>query len=75
MNYLSSSFWKDAIERAVKTFAEAALATLGAGALNVLTVDWVGVLSLGAGASVLSLLASVASSSLGNPGTASAVKL
>jgi hypothetical protein len=75
MNYLTSTFWRDAAERAVKTFAEAALATLGAGALNVLTVDWVGVLSLGAGASVLSLLASVASAGIGTKGTASAVEL
>ena len=75
MNYLTAAFWRDAAERAVKTFAEAALATLGAGALNVVTVDWIGVLSLGAGASVLSLLASVASAGLGTPGTASAVKV
>lgn len=75
MNYLSPTFWKDAVERAVKTAAEAALATLGAGALNVLTVDWVGVASVSAGATVLSLLASVASAGLGTKGTASAVEL
>jgi Putative lactococcus lactis phage r1t holin len=75
MNYLTATFWRDAAERAVKTFAEAALATLGAGALNVVTVDWVGVVSVSAGATLLSLLASVASSGLGTKGTASAVEL
>jgi len=75
MNYLTSTFWRDAAERAVKTFAEAALATLGAGALNVLTVDWVGVVSLSAGATLLSVLASVASAGIGTPGSASAVQL
>jgi len=75
MDYLTRAFWKDAVERAIKTAAEAALATLGAGALNVLTVDWVGVASVSAGATLLSLLASVTSSGLGTPGTASDVNL
>ncbi|MEI8229152.1 MAG: holin [Planctomycetota bacterium] len=75
MLYLSTRFWRDALERAVKTFAEATIATFGATKLDVLNTDWVGVLSIGAGAVVLSLLASVASANIGEVDSASAVKL
>lgn len=75
MLYLSTRFWRDALERAVKTFAEATIATFGAAKLDVLNTDWVGVLSIGAGAVVLSLLASVASANIGEVDSASAVKL
>lgn len=61
MSLFSRTFWRDAAERSVKTFAQSALATLGLGATNVLAVDWIGVLSVGAGAALISVLTSVAS--------------
>lgn len=62
---------KDALERAAKTFAQSALATLGLGTVDVLAVNWVGVLSVGAGAALISLLTSMASEPVGRGGTAS----
>lgn len=68
------SFWKDAAERAVKAFAGAALTLFGAGPLDVLHIDWESTLSLSAGAAVVSLLMSLASSQIGTPGSPSLVK-
>lgn len=48
-----------ATERAVKTFAQTALATIGVGAVGILSVDWVNVLSVSSLALVMSLLTSV----------------
>lgn len=48
-----------ALERAAKTVAQAALAVLGTGAVGVLDVDWIHVLSVSALAGVMSLLTSV----------------
>lgn len=70
-----NAWLKDAVERAVKTFAQTAVTVLGADAVNVLSVDWETVLGLGGGAAVVSLLTSVASMPFGDKGTASAVKL
>lgn len=53
-------FWKDAAERALTTAAESALAVLGVGAINVMTVDWTGVFGVAAGGAVLSILKSMA---------------
>jgi hypothetical protein len=66
-------FWRFALERAIKTFAQTALALLGAGALNVLTVDWSQALGVSAGAAVLSILTSVASAGVSG-GSPSLVK-
>lgn len=55
-------FWKDAVERAVKTAAQIAVTVLGADAVNVLSVDWETVLGLSGGAALVSVLTSVASS-------------
>jgi N-acetyl-anhydromuramyl-L-alanine amidase AmpD len=68
------SFWKDAAERAVKAFAGSALTLFGAGPLDVLHIDWESTLSLSAGAAVVSLLMSLASSQIGAPGSPSLVK-
>ena len=48
-----------ATERAVKTFAQTALATIGVGAVGIFEVDWVNVLSVSSLALVMSLLTSV----------------
>lgn len=63
MTILSPEFWSFAGERAIKTFAQAALATLGGGSIGLLAVDWVGVFSVSAGAAVLSILTSIVSKS------------
>lgn len=52
-------FWKAALLRAVRTFAQAALATIGT-AVVIEAVNWWAVLSASALAAVLSLLTSVA---------------
>lgn len=64
----TAAFWKATAERAIKTFAQALVATLTASATGLLDTDWVGALSTSAMATVLSVLASVASSGLGNAG-------
>mgnify|MGYP000173821378 CR=1 FL=1 len=64
----STAFWRAAAERAVRTFAQALIAVLGVGATSVLDVDWPGALSAAALAALLSLLTSVASSGVGDPG-------
>lgn len=48
-----------ATERAVKTLAQTALATIGGTALGVMDVNWISVLSISALAGIMSLLTSV----------------
>lgn len=67
----SKQFWEATGERAVKSLAQGLLATLGTaglGTVGVLHVDWVGVLSVGAGTGILSVLTSLASVTLGQDG-------
>jgi len=52
-------FFDYATERAVKTIAQTALATIGGTALGVMDVNWVSVLSISALAGIMSLLTSV----------------
>jgi hypothetical protein len=61
---LNTTFWKATIERAIKTFAQTLVAFWGADAFNIVEADWGEVLSLAAGAAVLSLLTSVGSSAV-----------
>jgi hypothetical protein len=61
-------FWKATAERAVKTFAQSAAALLTANASGLLEVDWQQVASVAGLAAVLSLLTSVGSSRVGEPG-------
>ena len=51
---------KAALIRAVRTFAEAALAYIGTGALVIGDVNWLGVLSAGAFGAVTALLLALA---------------
>lgn len=52
-------FHEYATERALKTFAQTALATIGVGATGLFSVDWVNVLSVSTLALIMSLLTSV----------------
>jgi hypothetical protein len=57
--YLSKEFWSYAGERAIKTAAQVAVASIGT-AVMFHDVDWVAVVSITALATVLSVLTSVA---------------
>ena len=54
------SWLKAALIRAVRTFAEAALAYIGTGAVVLGDVNWVGVLSAGAFGAVVAILMALA---------------
>jgi hypothetical protein len=58
----TKNFWSYAGERAIKTFAQAAIAYLGTGSVGLLSIDFVTLASLAGGAALLSLLTSVVSS-------------
>jgi hypothetical protein len=66
---VSGTFWAQTAERAVKTFAQAAVALLTGDGLNLLTVDWKNVVSVAALASVVSVLTSVGSGQFSRNGT------
>lgn len=53
------AYWSYAGERAIKTVAQTAIATIGTGALGIVDVDWLNVLSVSALAGIMSLLMSV----------------
>lgn len=53
-------WFKAAGIRAIKTMAQTAVALLGTGAIGVLDVDWIAVLSASALAGIVSLLTSIA---------------
>lgn len=66
-----SDFVIDALERATKTAAQAAVLVLGADAFDLLAADWVTAASFAGGGFVSSLLTSVMSGGFGRKGTAS----
>lgn len=71
---LTKKFGLDALERAVKTFAQSLLALMTVGQA-ITDIDWGSALQISATATVVSLLTSVVSLPLGDSGTASAVTL
>lgn len=65
MGYLTSkAFWAGALERAVKSAAQAAILAFGAEQLNVLHAAWLSVGGLAGGAAVLSVLTSLITPSM-----------
>lgn len=54
-------FWKQATERALKTFAQFIIVVGSAGAFNVFAVDWVQTLGLALGGALLSYATSIVS--------------
>lgn len=64
----TADFWKRAGERAVKTFAQSLVASLGVGAaVPIWELGWSEALGIAATATVLSALTSVASLGVGDP--------
>ena len=70
----TKTFWTQAAERAVKTFAQAALALLTGDGLGLLDVNWGAVASVGGLAAVASVLSSIVTSGVGEKDSPSAVK-
>ncbi|MDT2867111.1 holin [Lactococcus lactis] len=60
------TFFKDLAERAIKTFAQAMIGALGAGATGLIGVDWVQALSIAGFATLISILTSIASLGIGD---------
>ncbi len=58
-------FWKDALERAIRTFCQSALGVLTVGSSTLLDADWTGVLSVAGMAFLLSFLTSLAATGRG----------
>lgn len=58
-------FWRSAIERAVKSFAQSLAAVLGAGGAGLWDVEWTTALAMAGMTTLLSLLTSVASAPVG----------
>ena len=57
---MNKNFWKAALIRAIKTFAQAMVAQIGAGSVGIVQFDWTGALSVSAMAAVLSVFTSLA---------------
>lgn len=74
MSSFNAVFWKDTVERAIKTFAQGVLGAFGADvALSVVEVDWAQAAGIGATAAIVSVLTSIVSAGVSNNGTASVV--
>ncbi len=68
MSFLSRTFWTAALERAVKTLAQTAVALVSVAGLGFLDVDWAQIGSVAGLAAVVSILTSIASAGVGGSG-------
>lgn len=75
MTMFTSTFWKSAAERAIKTVAQALIAVLAATTFDWFTADWQAIAGTAATAGVLSLLSSIASAGMGDKGSTSLLTL
>lgn len=72
---LSKTFALEALERALKTFAQALVSILTVGAVGASTAPWGHALDVAALAAVLSIVTSLASYNIGEPASPSLVKI
>lgn len=59
MKLFSVDFWAYSGERAVKTFAQAAVAFIGSGTVGLFEINWYNLLSVSLGAAFLSVMTSI----------------
>ena len=72
--FTSKTFWVDVAERAVKTFAQVAGATIiASGVLGLLDLNYVQILSISGLGALLSVLTSIGSAGAGDSNSASLV--
>jgi hypothetical protein len=69
----TKAFWTAALERSVKTAAQAAIAIVSVGAVSVLDVDWQAVAGVSGTAALVSVLTSLGSIPLSNGNSPSLV--
>jgi hypothetical protein len=69
----TASFWKDASERAIKTAAQVFAAAYAANAAEMFSLGVVDAIKLAVASALISYLTSIASSGIGETGTASLV--
>lgn len=67
----TATFWLDALERAIKTAAQTVLGSIGVNVANVTNLKWGEIGVLVAFTTGFSILTSIVSSGIGEPGTAS----
>ncbi len=72
---LTRQFWLSAIERAVKSFAQALVALLSVGGMGLFDASWSTLLSTAGMAALLSILTSLASERIGTPNDPSMLRL
>jgi len=70
----TKKFWMDALERVLRTMAQALIAVLGTNALGIIGLDWMQTASITATAGLLSLLTSIVASQVGDKGTTQFMK-
>lgn len=67
----TQTFWKSAIERAIRTFCQTLVAVVGAAQFDWMSADWQSLLVTSGIAAGLSVLTSVAGVNVGEKGSAS----
>jgi hypothetical protein len=68
---LTGSFWLDTLERSIKTAAQTILGLIGTNVTDVTSLNWQDIGIAAAFTTGLSVLTSIVSSGIGEPGTAS----
>ncbi len=69
----TKSFWTAAVERAIRTVAQALVAVIAATSFDWFSADWRAIAGTALTAGVLSLLTSIASAGIGDKGTPSLI--